>query len=1365
MKVAILIFYIFLIPIFNFGNEYPEIGHNNFGTEFILTVPPNLSIPNQENNEFVDFIFFSPFDTKVILEIPSKGYHKELSLKANTNNGFKIPASIVQPFIKTGYIDNYFDILIKNSAVNIKSDMPISVMVLSDFDNSADSYLALPKEHLGNNYVVSSYNDVSDYYESYRSLKSNVSIVATNDSTVVELFYPAENSKIDPKGIKISGETFIKVLNKNDIWVVSSIFNKDDLSNARILSNHPISVISSNQCANIPFDNKWCDFIMNMETPTEYWGYSYIVSKYDYKRFEPVIRVYAKESNTDIFIDGIYYETIGNVFDPDIKSYIEIIRTKESNFNPNIISSNKPIQVTSYSTGDEEDLKSPNGGPSMLNIPSIESMTNFINISPPNYSQYVSFNNNFVNLLIELDNSNNIPESFEYGFLVGKEFKWFKIKNDLNIKYAKKISNPHNNKTYGVVCLKLPSNGNIKFRSDYKFTMINYGFNEFKSYGFQSHFNLKSNEILDENPPIVNWRVDCDSKIIGQIFEENLKGNLLIPDSNLVNFKVFDKSKNPSEFEIEIIDKRKAASGIIKIWDVYGNITEEKIYYDPPKIKLEPRFVEVTESIGFEFQGYFKIINENDFDLVIDSIVNPIPEVYLVCENNILNIGSTNLLISKNSFKEIYLKGRFDNDTSITSEIKFFDGCYNNLEIDIIINIESPKIFVTDVNFKEVSQGIEVTKDFTIQNIGNVQLTIKDIIYPNFFDFEVMSLPLISNDHELVLAPKSSITGNIRLKSDKLGVLKDSLKIISDAKTVDSICYISCNILSPGLIAESYDFGTIEVVSKKYQKYAKSIDTFKIFNFSSKDIKIKEINLKDQNSTFINLDLEQFKDLTIKKNNYVEYMAEYSPEIPGNHYSSYEIILTDGSISNSNLELKGKAVIPKLNVPDTIDFGKVLINNSKDTSISISNVLYEFNHNLDYIKFELNTNITSNNPYKIINSINNLDIDQNKNISLNFNPSVKGKFEGIINIEGHFEGNKKIILNGLGVESVLNVKDINYELVACQGDKDTIDIVIYNDGNSDLILEPLKFESIIPEFSFLNILDFNDEIIIKPSESLKIMVEFKSFGIDKNTQLIIKEKNKIESKNIQIMGVNKLFEQSYYIKPLKQKVEVSQPALTTLSIENKDIEELNIKNMRVSIKYDPSILSIQEKTIRLSKSLSNDFVIDNIYKPEQGHFQFDLLSLNEKYLEDGNEIINFVFNTYLSNSSNNKSDIHIEIISKDGECINFIQDELAEIETVLDCGNEFQKINSELIPFNLYNLDSNPIIQNSEVVYSNPLSGYVKIDLVDLNGKIVKEYVNKYLDEGYYNFQFDIQNINNGYYMFRYSSNEFFMSKAIIINK
>lgn len=1368
MKFTILIFLLSNLLFSNEINKYPEVGFNNFGTEFILTVPPNLSVPTQEHLEFINFIFFSPFDTKVKIEIANKGYSKELTLKPNENNGFKIPATIVQPYIKSGYVDYYYDMVIKNSAVKITSEMPISVLIYSDFENTGDSYLAIPMQNLGKEYVVSNYNDNSDFYKGFISLNSNVSIIATEDDTEIEFFYPSENTKIDIYGNKVSGQKFSKKLNKSDIWVMSSVSNGDDLSNARIKSNKPISVISSNQCANIPSQTEWCNFIMNMETPAEFWGYSYIVSKYEYKKYEPIVRIYAKESNTDIYINGEFYQKIENVYDTEKKSFIELIRNQDLNFEPFIISSDKPIFVSSYSTGGEEDGKQvPNGGPSMLNIPSIESMSNFINISSPNFPQDVSYNDNYVNLLVELDNSNNIPDSFEYGYLSGKDFVWRKIKDNFNIKYIKKIPYPYNNKIYAVICMDLPTNGNIKFRSDYKFTMINYGYSEYKSYGFQSIYNLKSNEIKDLTPPIIEWEVSCDSKIVGKIIEENLKGNLLIPDSNLTNMKVLDKSVNPAIFEIEIIDINKPAAGTIKVWDIYGNITTEKVIYTPQQIEINPKYLVINEKINRNVSATFDIVNKGSIEYKLDSILIDIPNAeYFINNQNTKDLAKP-IIINPKSKLNIKLVIEFLRDTIIESKILLDDGCIQLERAFIKINIETPKIYVSDVNFQDISQGQTQVKQFAIYNRSNVPLSITDIIYPNFFDFDVYGIPLISKDRPIIIQANSEFTAYINLKSSKIGKIFDSLKVISDAPTYDNVCYIYANVLEPGLICEAYDFGKKEVYSKEFNDIEYIVDTLKVWNYGKRDLIIDSIELKSKNSDYFYIDSKQFENKLIPKNNFISYEVMYKPEKVGYHNIEYKVHLKDGVNANSNININATCVKSKLEFIDTLDFGRVMINTNLNTlNFNFSNLDYEFGSDLNSLNIVYNTDSLENNFFFLNNLPKNIKLGETILNYVNFGPKIIGNFRATLKVEGNFDGPKFIVLKGIGVDSKLDIPDLTYFAMACEGKKDTIKVKIINSGTTELFIEPLKFDPILPEYSFLNLEDALGEITINPSEEKEILIEFTSFGVDKEINLIVKDKTKLNPVIIELNGKNKHYENVYNVKPIRQSVEVSQPALSRVVLDdNKDIVESKVKDLRVTISFNPNILNLQENTLTLSNDLKTDFVISDLTKLDYGKYQFDLLSIGDRYIDKNTEIVSFIFNTFLSNTSNNVSKVDIDITARNNECVDFKTNGSAEIETILKCGNELQKIESNLIEFKISDITPNPLNRSINLNYSFPYDCNVNIKLIDINGNEVRSYINKYLKSGFYNFELNIDNISNGYYFLIYNAGNLSKQIPIIVNK
>jgi len=1351
--------------------SYNEIGHNNFGREFYLSVPPNLSFENQSHKEFVNFIFFSPFDANVIIEVPSKGFRRELKLEANVSSGLKININTIQPLIKTGMVDLFYDLEIKNAATIIKSDYPISVVVLSDFENTSDSYLAIPKENLGNEYVVSSFTDASDRYEGFNTLKSNAMIIATEDDTEVEFFYPSENTKFEVRGLKVSGNTFKRTLQEGDVWILSSVMANDDLSNARITSNKAISVISSNQCANIPNDNKWCDFIMNMEIPTQYWGKSYIISKYDFKKYSPIIRIFAAENNTKIYQNGTLIGEINNVFSKDEKSYIELQRPLDNFFQPFIISSDKAISVTSYNTGDEEDLKNvPNGGPFMMSLPSIENMTKFTSISSPNFPQDVSFNNNYVNLLFELDESNNIPNSFEIGYISGNIFKWEKIKDNIGIKSAQKINIPYNNMTYGVVNFKLPNNGHFKFKSDYNFTLINYGVSEFKSYGYPGNINLVLNQGIDTIAPIVNWSVNCNSQFEGEILEDNLKGNLLIPDSNLTNMIVLDKSKNPAKFTIDIIDNKKAASGTIRVWDVYGNITDTKITYTPQNITLNPNNFTIHSKSNVENTFDFEIKNNSKEDFILTNLYADYDNINFYIDGIEFNNSSTYNIIANGKIKVIAVFTS-EIDTTFRTNIYTGDDCLIQKLGIVDINISSPIIEVSDISFQDAIVGQEQVKQFVIYNKSKVDLILSGVIYPNINDFDVFGLPLLSELNKYTIHPGQNLTAYVRVISSKIGDLKDSIKFISDADIKDSVCYIDATILDPGLIVNSFDFGKKVINHKDRLINPYLSDTLKLINFGKYPIEIEDIKvLNELHKSAFKFNTNDFIGKVLNSDDSLSFVVGFLPEELGNHTLEIEFILKNDIKTASTLKLSGFGSQAKLDFKDTLDFGKVQINSDyKVEFFNIKNTQedWEFYSKLDSFNLEFNANLAEEYGFTITqNGKQEIEVGQTNSLLITFSPKSNGIKTLPINVTSNASGKKVFYIKGTGIESKLSISNKIVSASACEGEKDTLFVTLTNDGNSEIHLEPLRFNPIIPEFKFLDPSYSLNEFTLNVNQSITIPIEFQSFGISKNLNLIVKEKKNLIANEIEVIGTNKLYDNEFEIIPLKQSVEVSKPALSSVVLENNnELIDANLKDISLIITYDPSILNLQQNSIKVGNYLSSNYIVDNVTKIDNGKIQFDLISINGESIKQGGELVSFIFNTFLSNKEENYSTVNIDMISKNTQCVNFNSDKDQIIETILNCSDEYRKIESDVVPFYIEKITPNPLNKNIKLTYAIPFSSNVSIVLLDLNGNIVKSYVNSYKEKGYYDFDLNIENLSNGQYFLRILSGTFIENTSLIINK
>ena len=95
----------------------------------------------------------------------------------------------------------------------------------------------------------------------------------TRDDTIVTILL---NAQVTYDGVTYSaGDTLILKLNKLDVIQVVAI-SGDNLAGSLVSSNHPISVINGNQCAETP--GSYCDIIQEQSIPVNSWGTKHFYS-------------------------------------------------------------------------------------------------------------------------------------------------------------------------------------------------------------------------------------------------------------------------------------------------------------------------------------------------------------------------------------------------------------------------------------------------------------------------------------------------------------------------------------------------------------------------------------------------------------------------------------------------------------------------------------------------------------------------------------------------------------------------------------------------------------------------------------------------------------------------------------------------------------------------------------------------------------------------------------------------------------------------------------------------------------------------------------------------------------------------------
>lgn len=99
-----------------------------------------------------------------------------------------------------------------------------------------------------------------------------------------------------------------------------------------------------------------------------------------------------------------------------------------------------------------------------------------------------------------------------------------------------------------------------------------------------------------------------------------------------------------------------------------------------------------------------------------------------------------------------------------------------------------------------------------------------------------------------------------------------------------------------------------------------------------------------------------------------------------------------------------------------------------------------------------------------------------------------------------------------------------------------------------------------------------------------------------------------------------------------------------------------------------------------------------------------------------------------------------------------------------------QKIEKMIQSFKLLDNYPNPFNPSTTIEYEIPKSGFVKISIYDLNGKLIKTLVHKKQEQGNYRIQWDGKNnsglkVSSGVYIYAIENEKSIISKKMILVK
>ncbi|MDA3843510.1 MAG: hypothetical protein PF588_03960, partial [Candidatus Kapabacteria bacterium] len=381
------------------------LGSSNSGTEFFLTFIPPKRMGGSGSTDPIKIYVSSSFETEVTLEVPGKGYNKIQKTVPNGIIEFILTEAIALPYKKSDNTLPMAEQVFSGAAIHISSKDPIVVYGVVKYTGTSEGYLAIPVSGLGKEYIVASWPDPFGGTEDFK-YSSFTSIIAPYNKTKAIIKIGGE-TWTETAGGKLAGESVEFNMNSADVVCIGSVSKHGDLTGSKVTGTKLIGVISGNYCALIPTGVPACDYLIEMELPTNTWGTEYHVTPIRGRLKNSFIRIFSKEENTQIYRNGLaigYIPKSGGIHGEGWAEY----RAADGDPVPVIISGDKPINVTQYNPGLDDDWAK--SDPFQMVLTPFDQYQEEIMFSTPGITGGTGFNNNFINIVYKATEFGTIPD-------------------------------------------------------------------------------------------------------------------------------------------------------------------------------------------------------------------------------------------------------------------------------------------------------------------------------------------------------------------------------------------------------------------------------------------------------------------------------------------------------------------------------------------------------------------------------------------------------------------------------------------------------------------------------------------------------------------------------------------------------------------------------------------------------------------------------------------------------------------------------------------------------------------------------------------------------------------------------------------
>lgn len=433
---------------------YAQGGGTSMGTEFWTAYMSNSNPPVGNQGSQMFLYITSNVNTTGHVQIADNSFSQDFSVTANQVTIVQIPTSAYLP-----------DKGIYNKGIHITSLNPIAIYAHIFANESSGATLLLPVNTMGKDYYSVNYTQKAN-----ATAYSALMVVATEDSTTVQITPGPSNTLLKPTTVTLSKGQVYELLNGTDLTGtrVQSIGNGTS-------SCKRIAMFSGSTRILVGCPNTSSDNLFQQNYPTSSWGDKFITVPLKNRPYD-VFRVIMTDPNTVLTING---KTISQ------SAYAQTLFYEFNSTTPNVISADKPIQVAQYAVtqGNNVDCKevaADTGDPEMILLTPLEQTLNHVTLySTKNFEILQSY----INVLIPANGISSFV-------LDGTSYSNFtRIPNNTSYAYA-----------------QIPvATGAHNISSEVGFNATAYGFGYAESYGYAAGANLAN---LNEFMALKNLQTD-----------------------------------------------------------------------------------------------------------------------------------------------------------------------------------------------------------------------------------------------------------------------------------------------------------------------------------------------------------------------------------------------------------------------------------------------------------------------------------------------------------------------------------------------------------------------------------------------------------------------------------------------------------------------------------------------------------------------------------------------------------------------------------------------------------------------------------------------------------------------------------------